>query len=94
MRTGAEIFVERAGARQDRERIGVWKRRVEDALRGLDLVRVVETATLRERLESQIAKSGLGLRRVSRAKPGSNRWKAAADIRENNEREPTTAAHK
>ena len=62
--------------------------------RALALAKQRSQRSVRERLESQIAKSGLGLRRVSRAKPGSNRWKAAADIRENNEREPTTAAHK
>jgi hypothetical protein len=53
VRTGAEVFEEQPGTREARERIGVWKRVVEDALHSLDLVRVVDTATLRERLEAQ-----------------------------------------
>ena len=68
--------------------------------RALAMAKQRSQRSVRERLESQIAKSGLGLRRVSRAKPGSDRWKAAADIQEDiddlrafnrNEREPTRA---
>ena len=52
VRGGSEMFEEDARSRDSREAMGVWQRRVEESLRKLDLVRVVETSELREQLES------------------------------------------
>ncbi len=53
VRDGAQMFEEDARSREAREAMGVWQRRVEEGLRKLDLVRVVESDELRERLESR-----------------------------------------
>jgi hypothetical protein len=53
VRIGAQMFEEDVRTRDSREAMGVWRRRVEEALRKLDLVRVVESDELRERLESR-----------------------------------------
>jgi hypothetical protein len=53
VRVGAQMFEEDARTRGSREEIGVWQRRVEEALRKLDLVRLLEPDELRERLESR-----------------------------------------
>jgi hypothetical protein len=42
VRIGAQMFEEDVRTRDSREAMGVWRRRVEEALRKLDLVRVVE----------------------------------------------------
>ena len=53
VRVGSEMFEEDSRSRESREAMGVWQRRVEESLRKLDLVRVVGTGEVRERLESQ-----------------------------------------
>ena len=53
VRAGSEMFEDDARSRESREAMGLWQRRVEDSLRTLDLVRVVDSDEIRERLESR-----------------------------------------